>query len=200
MGGEYGVEAMNPHLVYVVGPSGAGKDSLLNWLRARLSTESPLRWARRTINRPATTEGENHESVSSEAFGILLETQQLAMHWSANTHQYGIRHSELLPLPQPSWIFVNGSRGYLNAAAASHPEMTVLHITAERQVLQQRLLGRGRESLEAIEQRLNRTPPLNVPAGCHFIEFLNHDPLEVSGPKLLKALTSLPGWPVACDL
>jgi ribose 1,5-bisphosphokinase PhnN len=88
----------------------------------------------------------------------------------------------------------------MNAAAASHPGMTVLHITAERHVLQQRLLNRGRESLENIEQRLNRTPHLNIPAGCHFMEFLNHDPLEVSGPKLLKALTALPGWPAAYAL
>jgi ribose 1,5-bisphosphokinase len=188
---------MSPHLIYVVGPSGAGKDSLLNWLRGHLPSTDRIHWARRTIDRPPSTEGEVHESVSSEGFKQLLDTQQLAMHWSANALQYGIRHSELSPHPQDSWIFVNGSRAHIPVAAMNFPELTVLHITAQPEVLHQRLLARGRESLEAIEQRLSRTPPLKVPATCQFLEFLNHEPLETSGPKLQNALTALPGWPLA---
>jgi ribose 1,5-bisphosphokinase len=188
---------MSPHLIYVVGPSGAGKDSLLNWLRGHLPSTDRIHWARRTIDRPPSTEGEVHESVSSEGFKQLLDTHQLAMHWSANAHQYGIRHSELSPHPLGSWIFVNGSRAHIPVAAMNFPELTVLHITAQPEVLHQRLLARGRESLEAIEQRLSRTPPLKVPATCQFLEFLNHEPLETSGPKLQNALTALPGWPLA---
>lgn len=188
---------MSPHLIYVVGPSGAGKDSLLNWLRAHLPSTDRIHWARRTIDRPPSTEGEVHESVSSEAFNHLLETQQLAMYWSANANQYGIRHSELSQHPHGSWIFVNGSRAHLPVAASSFNELTVLHITAQPEVLQQRLLARGRESQEAIEQRLRRTPPLKVPATCQIVEFLNHEPLETSGPKLHHALAALPGWPLA---
>ena len=55
-------------LVYCMGPSGAGKDSLLDWLRAHLPTPCPVHWAQRTISRSAMPGGEAHESVSPETF------------------------------------------------------------------------------------------------------------------------------------
>jgi ribose 1,5-bisphosphokinase len=186
---------MNAQLIYVVGPSGAGKDSLLNWLRAQLPPSLPLHWARRTINRPSTPQGERHESVSAIEFEHLLATDQLAMHWQANAHCYGIRHTELAPLAQGQWLFVNGSRAHLPQVALSHPGLTVLHITADTQVLRQRLVQRERESPEAIEQRLDRSIDLQLPAGCRLIEIHNHDSLEVSGQQLLRALRALADWP-----
>lgn len=40
-------------LVYVMGPSGAGKDSVLNRARAMLSADLPILFAHRYITRPA---------------------------------------------------------------------------------------------------------------------------------------------------
>lgn len=188
---------MSMHLIYVIGPSGAGKDSLLNWLRAHGLAEAPVHWVRRTIDRPSTSEGEAHESVSWAEFQALKQAQQFAMHWNANEHHYGIRHTELQPLKKQEWVFMNGSRAYLPTAASLFPGLTVLHITAEIEVLKHRLVSRGRETLAAIEQRLQRTPPLQLPPGCGFIEFHNHAPLDTSGPQLLQALARLPDWPDA---
>ena len=186
---------MNAKLIYVVGPSGAGKDSLLNWLRAQLPAQLPVAWARRTINRACAADGEMHDSVSTAQFNRLLDAQAFAMHWAANEHLYGIRHAELRPLTQQQWVFVNGSRAHLPQAAQLYPELTVLHITADIEVLRQRLLGRGRESHQAIENRLNRTLALRVPPGCQLIEIHNHDSLASSGQQLLKALQALQDWP-----
>jgi ribose 1,5-bisphosphokinase len=117
------------------------------------------------------------------------------MHWAANEHLYGIRHAELRPLAQQQWVFVNGSRAHLQEAARFYPELTVLHITADTEILRQRLLGRGRESHQAIENRLNRTLALRVPPGCQLIEIHNHDSLASSGQRLLQALRALQDWP-----
>jgi ribose 1,5-bisphosphokinase len=186
---------MNARLIYVVGPSGAGKDSLLHWLRQHLPTSLPVHWARRTINRPCTSEGEMHESVNTLEYAQLLATEQLAMHWQANDHLYGIRQTELAPLAQQQWVFVNGSRAHLPQAARLCPGLTVLHITASTEVLRQRLLGRGRESLKAIENRLQRSIALQLPPACALIEIHNHDSLESSGRQLLAALHGVPHWP-----
>jgi len=187
---------MNAKLIYVVGPSGAGKDSLLNWLRSHLAADLPVVWARRTINRPVAPEGEMHESVSSDVFNQLLTAQQFAMHWAANEHLYGIRHEELRSLADQVWVFVNGSRQHLPQAAQLYPGMTVLHITADKEVLRERLLSRGRESKQAIENRLDRTPKLQVPSGCQLIEIHNHERLDSTGPQLLQLLRLLPDWPM----
>ena len=191
------ITSMMTPLIYVVGPSGAGKDSLLDWLRAHLAAELPVAWARRTINRPCAPDGEAHESVDTAEFNRLLRAKQFALHWAANDHLYGIRHAQLRPLTQTAWVFVNGSRPHLPLAAQHYPGLTVLHITADPEVLKQRLVGRGRESIQAIENRLQRTPALHVPPGCALIEIRNNDSLEFAGQQLLASLRNLAGWPTA---
>ena len=186
---------MNAQLIYVVGPSGAGKDSLLHWLRAHLPAHWPLTWARRTIDRPCAPQGEVHESVNKSEFDLLLAQHEFALHWAANAHQYGIRHTELAPLAEQQWVFLNGSRAHLPQAAQLYPGLTVLHITADFAVLRKRLQERGRESSAAIENRLGRTLDLSVPAGCRWIEIHNNEGIEGSGAQLLKSLSSLAHWP-----
>ena len=61
---------MNAALIYVVGPSGVGKDSLLAWLRSNLPDHLPAHWAQRTIDRPRVPQGEAHESVAPEESGF----------------------------------------------------------------------------------------------------------------------------------
>lgn len=80
---------MNSRLIYVVGPSGAGKDTLLTWLKSRVRTSSLLHWARRTIDRPLSTDlhAEQHKSVELEGFEKLLKEGAFAMHWEANSHR-----------------------------------------------------------------------------------------------------------------
>ena len=71
-------------LVYCMGPSGAGKDSLLDWLRTHLPQPCPVHWAQRTISRAATSGGEAHEGVSPEAFAALCSEHAFALYWHAN--------------------------------------------------------------------------------------------------------------------
>ncbi len=191
---------MNRRLIYVVGPSGAGKDSVLSWLREHTPESAPVHWARRTIDRPNSAEpgAENHEQVDAAAFEQLVADAAFAMHWDANTHRYGIRHSQLERLNDSSGcVMVNGSRAYLPMAAHKYPGLTVLHITATPAVLRQRLLARGRESEDAIELRMLRPFSLEIPSGCASIEILNDSTLDKAGWQLVAKLRALEFWPVS---
>jgi ribose 1,5-bisphosphokinase len=147
-------------LIYVIGPSGAGKDSLLNGLRQEISDiakPSPLYFAQRTITRNHHQSNEDHEAVDARTFDLLKKNDAFALSWSANGLNYGVRHQELAPMSEGTWVLVNGSRAYLQEAKLRFPGLTVLHITASIEVLRARLLARGRETEQGIEDRLNRS-------------------------------------------
>ena len=186
---------MSRRFVYVVGPSGAGKDSLLAWMRARLDPAAPVHWARRTITRPAEAGGEHHESVDEATFNSLRDHQTFALHWRANGLHYGVRHIELAPLAANRWVLLNGSRAYLPQAAKRFPGLTVLHITAGADTLRQRLLARGRESGQAIEARVQRSTLQAIPLGTVILNIHNDSTLESAGLQLLQRMRALDGWP-----
>ncbi len=182
-------------LVYCMGPSGAGKDSLLDWLRAHLPTPCPVHWAQRTISRAAMSGGEAHESVSPDAFVALRRQQAFALHWDANGLGYGVRHAQLAPLTLGGWVLLNGSRAYLPEALARFPGLVAVHITASPQVLRERLLSRGRETREEVDARVERALAYEPPPGAASLEVRNDGALGDAGQRLLNALEQLPGWP-----
>ncbi len=182
-------------LLYFMGPSGAGKDSLLDWLREHLPAGLPVQWARRTISRPAAPGGEAHESTTPEEHPVLHAAGAFALHWEANGLAYGVRHGEMAPLAQGRWLLVNGSRAYLPEALVHYPALVAVHITASPEVLRQRILSRGRESAEEVEQRVQRALQFQAPPGTAGIEVRNDTSLDEAGRQLLQALERLPGWP-----
>ena len=187
---------MNGRLIYVVGPSGAGKDSLLAWVREQLPASAPLHWAGRVITRPADAGGEAHECLDADSFERVLQAQGFAMHWQANGLRYGIRREELAHLAhqvQGRWVLLNGSRAYLPEAARLYPGMTVIHITADAKVLRQRLVKRGRESVQEIERRIERAVDLQVPEGSALHEVRNNDQLEAAGRQLMTLIEAITG-------
>lgn len=183
-------------LLYFMGPSGAGKDSLLDWLRAQWPDGLPIHWARRTISRPVAPGGEAYESVSPEAFAALRQNQAFSLHWEANGLGYGIRHAQLAPLAQGHWVLLNGSRAYLAEALAQFPHLVAVHITASPPVLRERLLSRGREAPSEVEARVQRALAFTPPPGAASLEVRNDHRLHDAGQRLQHALSQLPGWPV----
>ncbi|QEI06350.1 phosphonate metabolism protein/1,5-bisphosphokinase (PRPP-forming) PhnN [Pigmentiphaga aceris] len=182
-------------LIYTVGPSGAGKDSLLGWLRSNLPSNAPVHLARRTVSRPSHVGGEPHESVDANEFEYLRARKAFVFDWTANDLQYGVREAELSPLQDGAWVLVNGSRAHLPQAARKFPGLTVLHITASADTLRQRLLSRGRETPEMVEARIARAAHLAWPMGAGAIEIRNDSTLDEAGEQLLDALECLEGWP-----
>ncbi|MBO9512568.1 MAG: phosphonate metabolism protein/1,5-bisphosphokinase (PRPP-forming) PhnN [Variovorax sp.] len=156
-----GTPAAVPHserLLVVVGPSGAGKDTLMAaWRQRALELGRHLHIARRTITRPALAGGEAHEALSHAHWQAACESGAFAMHWHANGLAYGVRMRELEALAAGP-VLLNGSRAALPAIRAGAPDCRVVHITASPAVLAERLKSRGREDARQIEDRLARAP------------------------------------------
>ena len=103
-------------LIWLVGPSGSGKDSLLAALRQR---EHPqLLVAHRYITRPFNAGSENHIALSEHEFFTRAEQHLFALSWHANNTYYGIGVEIDLWLHAGFDVLVNGSRAHLPQAKA----------------------------------------------------------------------------------
>lgn len=158
--GQNGV-VMQGRLIYLMGPSGSGKDSLIDAARPALAARG-CQVARRVITRSAEAVGEAAQSVSVEQFAQLEAQGSFALSWHANGLAYGV------PIIIEQWlaegrdVLVNGSRGHLPQARARYPALLAIALDVEESVLRRRLLARGRESVEQIEARLERSRQLQT--------------------------------------
>lgn len=171
-------------LIYVVGPSGAGKDSLLEWVRTRLPGDSGVRLARRTITRPASAGGEQHIAVTEAQFEEAMARGEFALHWRANGHCYGIGREIEEWLAGGQTVVVNGSREHLPSAQAKFQQLEAVHVSAPAAVLQSRLARRGREKSDETARRLSRNESLSSAARAAALLLVNDGPIEVAGARL----------------
>lgn len=152
---------MSRRLVVVVGPSGAGKDTLM---ALACAARPDIRAARRVVTRPAEAGGEDFEGVTEAEFAARRQAGAFALHWRAHGLGYGIPAEALAGR---GTLLINASRAVLAEAQARFPGLTVLLVTAPPEVLAQRLAGRGRESGADQAARLARAgfplPPGIVP-------------------------------------
>jgi ribose 1,5-bisphosphokinase len=171
-------------LFVVVGPSGAGKDTLM----AGASLADPaLHWAQRVITRPQRAGGEPFEGVSRAEFQARLEVGAFALHWDAHGLRYGIPLHELAPLQTGANVLVNGSRGALATIKATFPDLTVIRISAPSDVLAERLALRRREGQDDIKTRLARAS-YDLPADIAVIDVQNTGTPEQGITRLLQAI------------
>lgn len=177
-------------LIYVVGPSGAGKDALLDYARTHLpeSDRIKVRFARRWITRPAGSVGEDHQPVTHEEFECMVVEGRFAMAWRANGNGYGIEQEIRDWLAKGETVVVSGSREYLPKALRDFPELMVVSVTVSVDVLRGRLEKRGRESAQEIERRLERAARFALPEGINAMEIRNDVAVEEAGEKMLVAI------------
>ncbi|EKT4458481.1 phosphonate metabolism protein/1,5-bisphosphokinase (PRPP-forming) PhnN [Pseudomonas putida] len=150
-------------LIFLVGPSGSGKDSLIDASREQLAVAG-VEIARRVITRSAEAKGEAAQGVTPEQFDTLRAQGAFAMHWRANGLDYGIPRQVDQWLAAGRPVLVNGSRAYLAEARQRYPDLLVVLVQVKPEVLRQRLLARGRETTEEVEQRLARSARLQAAA------------------------------------
>jgi ribose 1,5-bisphosphokinase len=146
---------MTGRLIYLIGPSGSGKDSLLDAAREPMA-ERGCRIVRRVITRSAEAKGEAAHAVGVEQFLTMQAQGAFALSWFANGLHYGI------PVEIDQWladghdVLINGSRGHLPQARERYPDLLAVLLNVDQAVLRERLLARGRESVEEIDARLAR--------------------------------------------
>lgn len=145
---------MPGRLVYLMGPSGSGKDTVLRGLGRLLGARAYL--APRVITRPATDTEPGAIPVSEHDFVRLERHGDLAMAWRANGLCYGIPADIDARLAAGTDVLVNGSRAYLAQARRRYRDLVPVMLTVEAGVLRQRLIARGRENENQIDSRLAR--------------------------------------------
>lgn len=168
-------------VVAVVGPSGAGKDTLID---AACAADPVLHRARRVITRPAEAGGEDFDGIPETEFAARLAAGAFAVHWEAHGLSYGIPRTEFA---RDGVVIFNGSRAALAQAAAVFAQLRVILVTAPAAVLARRLAARGRETEGDIAARLARSG-FALPAGLTATEVMNDATPETGLARFLAAL------------
>ncbi|MCP8895258.1 phosphonate metabolism protein/1,5-bisphosphokinase (PRPP-forming) PhnN [Shinella daejeonensis] len=143
-------------MVVVVGPSGAGKDSVIAYAARHFAGNPRLALVRRIITRPPDGGFEAHEAVGVEEFARRRAEGAFAVSWEAHGLCYAFPRETLDMLDRGMTLVANGSRAALPAIAAAYPRLRVVTVTARPDILAARLAARGREGPEAIAGRLRR--------------------------------------------
>lgn len=150
-------------LVLVVGPSGAGKDTLIAAARGALQDDARYVFPRRVVTRQAVAALEDHESVTAAEFALREQHGAYALSWNAHGLRYGLPASIGGDVAAGRTVVVNASRAMIGAAAERFPGARVLLIEAAPEVRAARLAGRGRESEAEVAQRLGREVAVELP-------------------------------------
>lgn len=165
-------------LVLVVGPSGAGKDTLLDAAKQVLAHDRRFHFVRRVITRPADAGGEAHEAVTEAEFA----RRTFALQWQAHGLRYGIPAEAIDP---GRVVVANVSRTVIGDAVHRF-DARVIEVTAPPEVLATRLRARGREGAADVATRLARSIPL--PSGVHVETVVNDGSVAEGVARLVAAL------------
>ncbi|MCV9966240.1 phosphonate metabolism protein/1,5-bisphosphokinase (PRPP-forming) PhnN [Pararhizobium sp. BT-229] len=183
-------------IIVVVGPSGAGKDSVIGFVAQHFAGRADIDFVRRVITRPSDAGGEDHESVSEGDFDVRIAAGDFAVAWQAHGLKYGIPREALERVGAGRILIANGSRGALAQFRQVFPKVVVVNITASPQALAQRLVARGRESEADILKRLQRQAP-DILDDADVTTIDNSGPLDIAGSRFVTLVAALHGTTLA---
>ncbi len=166
-------------LILIVGPSGAGKDTLMNGARERLGDDARYRFVRRTITRPGQIGEEAHDSAGEQDFELRREGGEFALTWRAHGLRYGVPADIAVDLAGGRVVIANVSRA------------VVAEVSAPADVLARRLAARGREDAVDVARRLSRAIELPMPVDRHSV--VNDGTVEQGVRRLLTAISRATG-------
>lgn len=183
-------EVQTGAIVVVVGPSGAGKDSVIGFVAQHFADRKDIDFVRRVITRPSDAGGEDHESISGETFDDRLSSGDFAVAWQAHGLKYGIPKDALEKVRAGRILIANGSRAALGQFRQAFPRVAIVNITASPQVLASRLVARGRESEQDILNRLKRQVP-DIFDESDVTTIDNSGPLDIAGSRFAALVAQL---------
>lgn len=166
---------MSGTLVAVVGPSGAGKDAVIDGARRLFASDPRVIFPQRVITRPAGP-GEEHRPVTEEEFARLEREGGFAVHWDAHGLRYGVPAAVAGAVRSGAVVIVNVSRGVIDGLGGAFDDVRVVRVSVPEDVRRERILARGRESSADALARLQRADP--APGARIDLEIANDGPLQ----------------------
>jgi ribose 1,5-bisphosphokinase len=143
-------------LVLVVGPSGAGKDTLLRLAQAACADDHDVVFPRRVVTR-ASSADEDNIALSPDEFTRARDHGDFAVHWDAHGHSYALPLEINDDIRAGRAVVANVSRTVIAALRKAYANVVVVAITAPPDVLAQRLAARARHTDGNIADRLARS-------------------------------------------
>jgi thymidine phosphorylase len=171
----------------IVGPSGAGKDSLIQGAATALSKNENYVFAKRVITRGPDPERESHESVAAAEFVKRQKAKAFMLTWRVYDTDYGIPAPYNDDLSAGRHVVANVSRGVVGDAVAHFRPASVIQITAPPPILEYRL--NARDDISHLEERLART--VMLPDGISVNHLLNTKNVETGVGRLVSLLETL---------
>lgn len=176
-------------IAYVMGPSGAGKDTLLVLARRELAGSTIL-FAHRFVTRSAAAGHENFIALAEEEFALRARLGLFAFDWQAHGLRYGVSREIELWAQAGCHVVVSGSRAHFLAQLGQRADVTPVLITAPAALLAQRLRQRGREDEAAQAERLTRAARFDIDHP-RLIRIVNDATPEQGAARLVQALRGL---------
>ncbi|MEM8854711.1 MAG: phosphonate metabolism protein/1,5-bisphosphokinase (PRPP-forming) PhnN [Pseudomonadota bacterium] len=183
-------------LLLVVGPSGVGKDTLMDGARKALGEDPDFVFARRTITRKEHAGGEDHEGLSEADFRAAEADGAFFITWQAHGHRYGIRTGYADQLAKGRNVVINVSRRVVVDLAARFTPTTVLSVDAPAAVIRQRLHARGREDAADVTDRIARDACLPQDKGLTIVPIRNDGAIEAGVARFTAALIGAASLPL----
>jgi ribose 1,5-bisphosphokinase len=177
-------------LVLVVGPSGAGKDTLLRLAQAACTDDQNVVFPRRVVTRESSA-AEDNIAMSPDEFRRGIDHGDFAVHWEAHGHSYALPLDINDDIRAGRAVVVNVSRTVIAALRQAYANVVVVAITAPPDVLAQRLAARARHSDGNIADRLSRGVE-DVSAQAD-VTILNAGSADYHGRQLVRVIRN-EGW------
>lgn len=141
---------MKTKIILIVGPSGVGKDTLLRHAKEELGGK--LNFVKRYITRKADLNECNYY-VDDYAFELLKHNSYFASSWNAHGNLYGIAKRSI----KNGVNIISISRSKIKDFEEQYDDVYTINISIPTEILEKRLLFRGRETKEEIVKRLSRS-------------------------------------------
>jgi len=177
---------MAARVFVITGPSGVGKGTLIRDLRERVSGLELSVSATTRDPREGEEDGVDYRFLSAEEFAERAEAGDFLEHATFSGNRYGTLRSEIERTLDAGTsvvleIEVQGAR---QVRAAMGEEAVLIFIAPpDPAVLRERLSGRGTDSVEAIERRLE-TAKQELEAQQEFEHVVMNDRLEGAASEL----------------
>jgi guanylate kinase len=175
----------------ITGPSGVGKGTLIRGLLERVPGLELSVSATTRAPRPGERDGDHYRFMSDEEFERLAAAGEFVEHATYSGRRYGTLRSELQGriadgVPVVLEIEVQGARQVRQAM----PEAVAVFIAPpSREALRARLVGRGTDAPEQIDERM-RTAERELQTQPEFMHVVINDRLEQATGELAQIVRS----------